>query len=411
MIRTCFRERLSWVLCFLLVLATTPLDSDAAIVYQSAGGTSNYSGLGAPYGDEELQSLVAPIALYPDALIAQMLTAATFPDQIAVAAYWLQQNKSLAPTALMTAVNGQSWDPSVKALTQFPSVLNNMAQNLAWTSQLGEAYNTQSTEVMSAIQSLRAKAKAAGNLKSSTQMTVTQTTPDIIVLQPPNPGVIYLPEYNPAVVYGTPIQTPGYTAGGVAATAALSFGVGAAVGALASGGCCTWGYSSWTCDWFKGGVYYRSYPYYGNNAWRGAYYGGYDRYGNHTYNSSYDYSHPYTAYQSAAYHSDSTGSPTTGNTINRNASATAPRAAPAPSPWDRSSGGWPSSEDVRGWGQSDDHGDVSTAFSSWGPRGGSSSFGNGDWGDRVASARGWGSLGAGAPGGGWGGGLHSGSPR
>ena len=121
---------------------------------------------------QELQSLVAPIALYPDALVAQILSAATFPDQIAVANYWLQQNKNLTGTALGQAVNGQSWDPSVKALTQFPSVLNNMAQNLSWTSQLGEAYHNQASDVMAAVQTLRAQAKAAGNLKSGPQITV-----------------------------------------------------------------------------------------------------------------------------------------------------------------------------------------------------------------------------------------------
>ena len=91
----------------------------------------------------ELQALVAPIALYPDALVAQVLAASTFPDQVAVADYWLQQNKSLTGTALMQAVDKQSWDPSVKALTQFPSVLDNMAKNLTWTSSLGEAYHDQ----------------------------------------------------------------------------------------------------------------------------------------------------------------------------------------------------------------------------------------------------------------------------
>ena len=91
----------------------------------------------------ELQGLVAPIALYPDALVAQILSAATYPDQVAIADNWLQQNKTLTGSALMQAVNGQTWDPSVKALTQFPTVLDKMAQSLAWTSSLGEAYHNQ----------------------------------------------------------------------------------------------------------------------------------------------------------------------------------------------------------------------------------------------------------------------------
>src|SRR5262249_44651346 len=133
-----------------------------------AGGATD----SAPMNTHELQALVAPIALYPDQLVAQVLAAATFPDQVAVANYWLQQNKSLTGEALMQAVNRQSWDASVKALTQFPSVLDNMAKNLNWTSTLGEAYHNQPSEVMTAIQKLRAQAKAAGNLKSGPQITV-----------------------------------------------------------------------------------------------------------------------------------------------------------------------------------------------------------------------------------------------
>src|SRR3974390_2455493 len=186
----------------------------------------------------QLQALVAPIALYPDSLVAQILTAATFPDQVAIANYWLQQNKNLTGNALMQAVDKQSWDPSVKALTQFPSVLDNLAKNLAWTSSLGEAFHNQQSEVMAAIQTLRAQAKAAGNLKSSPQVTVVQQTPQTIVIQPANPQMVYVPEYNPAVIYGTPYVTPGYSAGDVAAAGIIGFGAGIAVGALMSGG---WG--------------------------------------------------------------------------------------------------------------------------------------------------------------------------
>src|SRR5271167_518438 len=202
-----------------------------------------------PNSTSELQSLVAPIALYPDALVAQILTASTFPDQVAIAEYWLEQNKSLTGSALMQAVDTQSWDPSVKALTQFPSVLANLAHNLTWTSSLGEAFHNQQAEVMSAIQTLRAQAKAAGNLKSTPQVTVVQQSPQVIVIQPANPQVVYVPQYNPTVIYGTPYVTPGYSAGDVAAAAVIGFGAGVAVGAMMSGGggCCSWGYSSWNC--------------------------------------------------------------------------------------------------------------------------------------------------------------------
>ncbi len=156
----------------------------------------------------------------------------------------------------MQAVNAQPWDPSVKALTQFPSVLDNLAKNLSWTSSLGEAYATQSAEVMSAIQVLRAKALAAGNLKSGSQIVVVQQSPQTIVIQSANPQVVYVPVYNPAVVYGYPYVTPGYSTAAVVTTGVLAFGAGIAVGAMMSSGCCGWGYSSWNCGWHGGTVVY-----------------------------------------------------------------------------------------------------------------------------------------------------------
>jgi hypothetical protein len=239
---------------------------------------------GAPMSAGELQALVAPIALYPDALVAQILAAATFPDQVAVADYWLRQNQHLMGASLMHEVDKQSWNSSVKALTEFSSVLDSLAKNLTWTSSLGEAYHNQPSEVMAAIQTLRAKAKAAGNLKSTSQMTVVQQTPQTIVIEPVNPQVVYVPVYNPAVIYGTPYVTPGYTAGDVAAAGVLAFGAGIAVGALAGGGCCGWGWNSWNCNWSGGAVIYNHNNFYGNSAWHGGYYnGGYhDGYGYHS---------------------------------------------------------------------------------------------------------------------------------
>jgi hypothetical protein len=196
-----------------LVVTTTnsnyqKLGDQSAGTAPTGSAASNYPGQGVPATAEELQSLVAPIALYPDALVAQILTAATFPDQVAIANYWLQQNKTVTGSALATAVDKQTWDASVKALTLFPSVLNNMAQNLSWTSQLGEDYHNQQADVMTAVQTLRAKAKEAGNLQTSSQVTVVQKSPQVIVIQPTNPQVVYVPEYNPAVVYGYPYVVP-----------------------------------------------------------------------------------------------------------------------------------------------------------------------------------------------------------
>ena len=240
---------------------------------QQSAPAPGYSGQGAPLFPDELQQLVAPIALYPDALVAQVLGAATFPDQIAAAGNFVQQNKNLSGATLMQAVDAQPWDPSVKALTQFPSVLSDLANNLSWTSALGEAYHTQPADVMSAVQALRAKAYAAGNLKSGSQITVVQQSPQVIVIQPTNPQVVYVPTYNPTVIYGATYVTPGYSAGAVAASGLLAFGAGVAVGVAMSGGCCGWSYTSWNCNWHGGAVVYGNSTYYGNNAWHGGYYG------------------------------------------------------------------------------------------------------------------------------------------
>src|SRR5882672_3107697 len=248
MIETFTKQFLSTTLSLLLLIATTPFEAGAQQSGQQEPTGS--SGQGAPLSADELQQLVAPIALYPDALVAQILGAATFPDQVASASGWLQQNKNLTGTALTQAVDTQTWDPSVKALTQFPSVLDNLAKNLSWTSALGEAYHTQAADAMTAVQILRAKAKAAGNLKSGSQITVVQQSPQVIVIQPTNPQVVYVPQYNPTVVYGTPYVTPGYSTAAVVATGLLAFGVGIAVGAAMSNN--SWGYSYWNCNWHGG---------------------------------------------------------------------------------------------------------------------------------------------------------------
>lgn len=293
------------------------------LIFPAAGqqpAPTGYSGQGAPLSSEELQQLVAPIALYPDALVAQILGAATFPDQVAAADGWLQQNKSLTGSALTKAVDGQQWDPSVKALTQFPSVLGNMTKNLSWTSSLGEAYHTQATDVMSAVQILRAKAKAAGNLKSGSQITVVEQAPQVIVIQPTNPQVVYVPQYNPTVVYGAPVATPGYSTAAVVTTAVLAFGVGIAVGAAMNN---SWGYSYWNCNWHGGTVVYHSSGYYGNSAWHGGYYGSsasaYGPYGSAHASSGYN---PSTGtYARGASTSTAYGSQAVGQAYNPNTGA------------------------------------------------------------------------------------------
>jgi hypothetical protein len=270
MIRT-FAKQLASTALFLLVIATSPLETRAQ--QSTPPEAQGYSGQGAPLSAEELQKITAPIALYPDSLVAQVLGASTFPDQVEFAANWLHQNSSLTGKTLMQAVDQQTWDPSVKALTQFPSVLEDLSKNLAWTSALGEAYHTQAADVMSAIQFLRAKAQAAGNLKSGSQIVVKQESPQTIVIQSANPQVVYVPVYNPGVVYGYPYVVPGYAyVPPPAGAAVLAFGAGVAVGAMMSSGY-GWGYSSWNCGWHSTTVVYRGGSYYGNSAWHGGYYG------------------------------------------------------------------------------------------------------------------------------------------
>ena len=271
MIKTFAKQLWSTALSTLLVITGVPFEAGGQQTAPS--GPPGNSSQAAPLSGDQLQQLVAPIALYPDALVAQVLGAATFPDQVTAADNFLHQNPSLQGQQLMQAVNAQPWDPSVKALTQFPSVLDNMSKNLSWTSALGEAYSTQAQDVMTAVQTMRAQAYASGNLKSGSQITVVQQSPQTIVIQPTNPQVVYVPTYNPAVVYGTPYTTPGYSTGAVAATGLLAFGAGIAVGAAMSGGCCSWGYSAWNCNWHGGAVVYGGGAYYGNSAWHGGYYG------------------------------------------------------------------------------------------------------------------------------------------
>jgi len=389
-----------------LILATVSSQLLYGIQNQSPGTDTGNPTDTAPQSAAELQALVAPIALYPDSLLAQVLSAATFPDQVAIADYWLQQNSGLAGQALMQQVDKQSWDPSVKALTEFPSVLGDLAKNLTWTSSLGEAYHNQQAEVMAAIQTLRAQAKAAGNLKSSSQITVAQQSPQVIVIQPANPQIVYVPQYNPAVIYGTPYVVPGYTPDYVAAAGIIGFGAGIAVGALMSGGCCSWGYSSWNCGWHGTAVVYHGGAYYGNSAWHGGYY-------NNGYHSSYGYNN---AYNNAYNHSNTANNyKNNGNTYNKNVSGNTVNVntqksqnlnanrSSASNSWAQHSGG---------------SGANSNAFS--GMSGHSGGFGDsGGWSSRAESSRGWGSMDSsgfgggrfGGGGGGFGGGGFRGGGR
>ncbi len=204
------------------------------LVSRAQAQSSNAS---APLSMPQLQSLVAPIALYPDSLLSQVLMASTYPLEVAEAAAWRKSNTTLSGTALDDALKAQSWDNSVKSLISFPDALNTLGSKLDWTQRLGDAYLAQPKDTMQAVQALRAKAKQNGNLKSGQQIAVTTDPESNIIIVPANPQVVYVPTYNPAFVYGTwpyPAYPPApayYSGGEMAAVGLLSFGAGMAVGA------------------------------------------------------------------------------------------------------------------------------------------------------------------------------------
>src|ERR1700739_2059563 len=194
------RQSLALFLSCYLVLATAP-EGFAAQADPSAAQPPVQAAQPTP---QQLQQLVAPIALYPDALLAQILAAATYPDQVVEADRWLQQHTDSKGDKLAKEVDKQPWDPSVKALVEFSSVLANMDKNLSWTSSLGDAYVNQQQNVMNAVQAMRARAEQAGNLKSTSQENVSKQG-QTIVIEPAEPDVVYVPEYDPWLVYGAPI--------------------------------------------------------------------------------------------------------------------------------------------------------------------------------------------------------------
>ncbi|KPK94615.1 MAG: hypothetical protein AMJ94_01145, partial [Deltaproteobacteria bacterium SM23_61] len=230
------------VLFLCMILAVPP-----GLMAQGDKGETTQEGAPA-FRPEEIDQLMAPIALYPDNLLAQVLAASTYPLEIVQAARFVQQNKDLKGEKLMAAAKDKDWDPSVKAMLEFPDVLAMMNEKLEWTEKLGNAFLSQQKDVMTSVQRLRQKAQESGNLKTTKeQKVIVEEQTKVIVIEPANPQVVYVPAYNPTVVYGVwaypayppyPVYPYGY-----AATAAFSFAVGVAVGAA-------WGgYGGWGCGW------------------------------------------------------------------------------------------------------------------------------------------------------------------
>src|SRR5213595_2119434 len=208
--------------------------------------------------NEQLDSLVAPIALYPDPLLAQVLAASTYPLEIIQLQQWMDRNKNLKGKALADAVAKQPWDPSIQGLVEFPDVVQRMAGNIQWTTDLGNAFLAQQSDVMDAVQRLRAKAQGTGNLKTSAQQVVhAETIPSgkqVITVEPAQPDVVYVPSYDSTVVYGAaPVEYPyyPYTYPGYMPGTALAWGAGIALGAAAWG---AWGGHWGNCDWNGGNV-------------------------------------------------------------------------------------------------------------------------------------------------------------
>ncbi|HMC75528.1 MAG TPA: DUF3300 domain-containing protein [Vicinamibacterales bacterium] len=262
------------VLCAALLI---PANVGAVPFPYPQAATTTASSAAARIPNDELDSLVAPVALYPDPLLAQVLAASTYPLEIVQLQQWLTKHPDLKGEALAAAVEKQNWDPAVQGLAALPDVVKRLGDDIGWTNALGNAFLAQQGDVMDAVQRMRKKASDTGNLKTTEQQKVTTQvvqTKEVIVIQQANPQVIYVPAYNPVVVYGPPIYPyppiyyppVGYYAAGVA----IGFGVGVAMGAFWGGG---WGYGP---RWGYGSVHINVNNRYVNHYNR---YNGSNRYG------------------------------------------------------------------------------------------------------------------------------------
>jgi hypothetical protein len=240
-------RQLTALICTLLLISGSATSAATEPARQQGNTTAEDA---AKIPNDQLDSLVAPIALYPDPLLAQTLAASTYPLELIQLQQWLAKNSGLKDKALADAVAKQPWDPSIQAMAALPDLVKRLADDIQWTTDLGNAFLAQQNDVMDAVQRMRKKAQDTGNLKSTEQQKVEAKVIDnksVIVVEQANPQVIYLPSYDPVVVYGPPVYPyppiyyppPGYYAAGVA----ISFGVGLAMGAAWGGG---WG---WGCGW------------------------------------------------------------------------------------------------------------------------------------------------------------------
>ena len=238
----------NWLRVISLLCATLLAPRDVLLMAQQGAVSAPKPDAPTPMPGDQLESLVAPIALYPDPLLAQVLVASTYPLEIIQLQQWLAKHKDLKDKALAEAVQKEKWDPSIQGLAGLPDLVKQLAENIKWTDELGNAFLAQQNDVMEAVQRMRAKAKDGGKLQSNEQMKVETKvveSKNVIVIEQAKPEVVYVPSYDPVVVWGAapvyaypPVVYPaGYYAAGVA----ISFGVGLAMGAMWGGG---WGYGA-----------------------------------------------------------------------------------------------------------------------------------------------------------------------
>src|SRR6185437_15295185 len=237
--------------CITLLCAALLIPGDVTALAQTQPAAAPTQQAAPKVPADQLDSLVAPVALYPDPLLAQVLVASTYPLEIVQLQQWLLKHPGLKDQALVTAVEKEDWDPSIQAMAALPDVVKRMAEDIKWTTDLGNAFLAQQSDVMDAVQRMRKKAQGTGNLKSSEQQKVETKVVEskqVIVIEQADPQVVYVPSYNPVVVYGAPVYPyppiyyppPGYYAAGMA----ISFGIGIAMGAAWGGGWgrgCGWG--------------------------------------------------------------------------------------------------------------------------------------------------------------------------
>ena len=256
------------MVCVLLLLVIPA----GALLAQEPAPPAPASPPAQPFAPDQLDALVAPVALYPDALLSQVLVAATYPLEVAEAPQWLQQNQNLKGQELMAAARQQNWDPSIQALVAFPEVLKLLSSNIRWTTDLGNAFLAQQADVMNAVQRMRAQAKAGGKLNSNAQETVTTETQgdrNAIEIQPANPEIVYVPQYNPESIWGPPaygyyppLYYPDY----------YGYGYGFYPGIYIGGffGSLGWGGWGWGPNWFNSSIY-QNYYFFNHYGFHGIY--------------------------------------------------------------------------------------------------------------------------------------------